>query len=187
MVMAKEVPGGDVHYTECSVNEYKPLHAGLSIEKEQSKKLVRINTGSKNTVIMIDVHGLCGRIYGMRAIEDVYGVSASLGKICLPSNETEMKDFLSGSSDCGTLFFLRFPITLATDRLHPSSQCKDSDMSSPPSSLSSSSTLTAAVRTIRSDLAPILVIRSMIQPLAERVAQLAWRLSRNYRLFDGKT
>ncbi|KAI8348348.1 hypothetical protein B0O80DRAFT_502021 [Mortierella sp. GBAus27b] len=104
LVLAKEVSGGEVHYIECSVNEHKPLHAGQATLKEQSRKLVRINrsilscTGSKKTVVFIDVHGLCGKIYGMRAVEDVYGVSAALGKICLPSNGFEMYEFLSGSS-----------------------------------------------------------------------------------------
>ncbi|KAG0291058.1 hypothetical protein BGZ98_003181 [Dissophora globulifera] len=109
LVLAKEVSGGEVQFIECSVNEHKPLHAGLAALREQSRKLVRINrsilscTGSKKTVLFIDAHGLCGKIYGMRAIEDVYGVSAVLGKICLPSNEFEMSEFLSGSS-LGTLF-----------------------------------------------------------------------------------
>ncbi|KAF8928693.1 hypothetical protein BGZ47_001478 [Haplosporangium gracile] len=69
LVLAKEVSGGELHYIECS-----------------------------KTVLFIHAHGLCGKIYGMRAIEDVYGASAALGKVCLPSNKFEMNDFLSGSS-----------------------------------------------------------------------------------------
>jgi hypothetical protein len=104
LVLAKEVSGGEVHYIECSVNEHKPLHVGQATLKEQSRKVVRINrsilscTGSQKTVLFIDAHGLRGKIYGMRAIEDVYGVSAALGKVCLPSNKFEMSEFLSGSS-----------------------------------------------------------------------------------------
>ncbi|KAF8936383.1 hypothetical protein BGZ47_009536 [Haplosporangium gracile] len=104
LVLAKEVSGGEVHYIECSVNEHKPLHVGQATLREQSRKVMRINrsilscTGSQKTVLFIDAHGLCGKIYGMRAIEDVYGVSEALGKVCLPSNEFEMSEFLSGSS-----------------------------------------------------------------------------------------
>ncbi|KAG0303291.1 hypothetical protein BGZ97_001966 [Linnemannia gamsii] len=90
LVLAKEFSEGEVHYIECSVDEHKPLHMGQATLKEQSRKVVRINRsilsciGSQKTVLFIDVHGLCGKIYGMRAIEDVYGVSATLGKVCLP-------------------------------------------------------------------------------------------------------
>ncbi|KAF9902262.1 hypothetical protein EC991_005081 [Linnemannia zychae] len=104
LVLAKEISGGDVHYIECSVNEHKPLLVGQATLKEQSRKVVRINrsilscTGSQKTVLFIDAHGLSGQIYGMRAIEDVYGVSAALDKVCLPSNKFEMSEFLSGSS-----------------------------------------------------------------------------------------
>ncbi|KAG0041162.1 hypothetical protein BGZ83_002230, partial [Gryganskiella cystojenkinii] len=86
LVLAKEVSGGEVHYIECSVNEHKPLHVGQATLTEQSRKVIRINrsilasTGSKQIVVFIDAYGLCGRIYSMRAIEDIFGVSTVLGK-----------------------------------------------------------------------------------------------------------
>lgn len=104
LVLAKEVSGGEVHYIECSVNEHKPLHVGQATLKEQSRKVVRINrsilscTGSQKTALFIDARGFRGKIYGMRVIEDVYGVSAALGQVCLQSNKFEMTEFLSGPS-----------------------------------------------------------------------------------------
>ncbi|KAF9347689.1 hypothetical protein BGX26_000851 [Mortierella sp. AD094] len=104
LVRAKEVSGGNVCYVECSVNEHKPLHVGKATLRQQSKKVVRINrsilarSGSNGTAVYIDAHGLCGRIYGIRSIEDIYGSSSTLGKICLPSNKFEMDEFLSGAS-----------------------------------------------------------------------------------------
>lgn len=115
LVLAKENSGGEVRYIECSVNEHNPLHLRPATLREQSRKVVRINriiiscTGSQKTVLSIDAYGLRGKIYGMRAIEDVCGVSKTLGKVCLSSNEFEIIKFRSGLS-LPTLFLYKVSV-----------------------------------------------------------------------------
>ncbi|KAG0351945.1 hypothetical protein BGZ54_003045, partial [Gamsiella multidivaricata] len=112
---------------------------------QQSKKVVRINRSilarsrSKNTLVYIDAHGLCGKIYGMRAIQDIYGASTTLGKICLPSNKFEMDEFLSGPS---LLTLFRYKVHMvefaeeillqrALDRVHTPSSSPSLQLTTP--------------------------------------------------------
>ncbi|KAF9120380.1 hypothetical protein BGX30_003203 [Mortierella sp. GBA39] len=101
---AKEISGGEVHFVECSVNGHKPLHVRQAALREQSREVMRINrsilscSGSQNTVLFIDAHNLCGKIYGMRAIEDIYGVSSTLGK---PGNYEDQDGQDEGQEETG--------------------------------------------------------------------------------------
>ncbi|KAF9585574.1 hypothetical protein BGW38_001748 [Lunasporangiospora selenospora] len=100
----KEVSAGETLYIECAANEHKPPYVGKAVLDQQSNKLLRINRSilfrseSAEAIVFLDIHGLHGKIYGMRAILDYYGASKSLGIIRLPTNAAEMKDFLSGQS-----------------------------------------------------------------------------------------
>ncbi|KAF9972813.1 hypothetical protein BGZ73_003997 [Actinomortierella ambigua] len=103
LVRVQQVTTGVGTLYECAVNEHKPMHASPSALSHQSSKLLRINrsilgqTGSMDTVAFIDAHGLTGTIYGMKAIEDIFGARA-LGTIALPTNKYELHDFLQGDS-----------------------------------------------------------------------------------------
>ncbi|KAG0261121.1 hypothetical protein BG011_001334 [Mortierella polycephala] len=104
LVRLKEVSGGVTSYVECSVNEHKPCRATQSALNHQSKKVLRINrsilarTGSNQTLAFLDVCGFRATIHGIRAIDDFYGTSGTLGTMCLPTNAHEMHAFLTGES-----------------------------------------------------------------------------------------
>lgn len=103
LVRVQQVTTGVATLHECAVSEHKPIHASPSALSHQSSKLLRINRsilgqmGSMNTVVFIDAHGLTGSIYGMKAIEDIFGARA-LGTIALPTNKYELRNFLQGNS-----------------------------------------------------------------------------------------
>ncbi|KAF9948626.1 hypothetical protein BGZ72_009487 [Mortierella alpina] len=76
LVPVKEISAGITSYID-GVNEHKPPHTAATLLDQQSSKLLRINrsilarNGSRDTLVILDVHGRSGAILGMKVVGDV--------------------------------------------------------------------------------------------------------------------